>query len=196
MAEQEPDAKQEPEAEPDKQTDLDSMVSAAVAKAAAAIEEKYKSNIAGLDRKNTELTKELESEKTAHMNDKEKAEYERKKFQEDLDKRERALSEKQWDIDAADTLSAASLSVELKQLMQRPKDRESMEAWIEAFTSYEAKRDKVLRNEILIGNGGPKPKSGEPPTGIDPSDMDWNKFRSKYASHAEALDAWLKLVDH
>jgi len=174
-------------------SDLDKLVGDAVAKAAMAIEEKYKSNIAGLDRKNTELAKELESEKTAHMNDKEKAEYERTKFKEDLDKREKALADKQWDIDVADTLSAASLPVDLKRLMQRPVDGDSMQRWIENLTAYEAKREKEIRNEILLKNGGPAPRAGAAPTTATQEELDKFDFTA-FATHAEAMAAWEKLI--
>lgn len=125
-------------------------------------DKKYKAQIAGLDRKNQELSKELESEKMAHMKAEERREYEAKQREQALAEREAAI--KQRDIDFHKMRLLAKYGLDETFMNRIYGDTpEALEEDIKLLTS--SMNDKYVNPEVNKRlASGPKPAGGSGPS--------------------------------
>ena len=176
---------------------LEEMVGKAVANAVAQVEGKYKNDLAGVHKRNSELEKDLESEKEAHMSDKELAKHGREKAEADLKRRESEVAHAQLELLLTNGLAEAKLSPKLRKLMAAPTDADGLKAWIEAYTDL-VKNDSDARvNRSLIDSGGPAPKVGDEPlkpmTEKEVDSFNWSYWNAKPKVERDA--AWTKHLE-
>ena len=175
------------------QPSLDELVGTAVAKATAEIEEKYKANISGLHKRGAELEKELESEKTAHMNDKEKAEYDRERYEEDLTRREAVIKKAQSDAMITRGLADAGLPPEAREFVIAPTSDEETKAWAGKILAVMKAGIEKGVNEALLRNGGPAPRAGATITPMVDKGFDWAAWEGKPVAEKNA--AWEQYLE-
>lgn len=124
----------------------------------ADFDKKYKSQIAGLDRKNQELAKELESEKVAHMKAEERREYEAKQREQALAERESAIKQRDIDFHKMRLLAKYGLDEGFMPRIQG-ETPEALEEDIKSLKSYIT--DKFVNPEVNTRlASGPKPAGG------------------------------------
>ena len=173
----EPDPKPEPES-------VDDKIKAAVTAAIDGV----KGEIAGLNRKNTELETELESEKKAHMTDSKRLEYEREQKDTALAEREQRVTELERNNRITDGLATAGLDLSAKELMVIPSTDEDVAAWVaRQMTFINAEVEKRVAEALTTG---PKPKGSPGPTLV--KDFDSKTIGS--ATEAEAIDYLAKII--
>lgn len=158
MAEQENISEQQPETDAGQGVNKETMDSA-IKQAMADMDKKYKSMIDGLNRRNSELEKQLETEKQEHMSEKEKSEYQFKRQQQELEARERALQQAQLDMMITNGLAGAKLSTNLRKLMSTPANEESLGEWVTQFQALVKAEADARVNAALVGQKS-APQSG------------------------------------
>ena len=128
----------------------------------------YKGEIAGLNKRNSELEKELkraakdkEDLAKAHMSDKERHEFDNQKREEDMARREAVVEEQQREAMINLALSANGVDASAKELMQTPKTPEEADAWTALFQeAVKAGVEKGVNVALAKGNGAPKSGAG------------------------------------
>lgn len=138
-----------------------------IASAIAEQEKKFKSEINGLNRRNSELEKlaaerekALEAERTAHMSEKEKAQHEIEKQKEEALRYIEEGKKAKWEMMILKGLSDSKLGSEVMQLMTPPTDEESLSKWISTLNSYVKNSADARVNANLLANA-PNPKAGD-----------------------------------
>lgn len=153
MDEPKPDAGK-PDQQP-KETSLAEQLAAMKAEIQSDFDKKYKSQMDGLNRRNTELEKELESEKKAHMKAEERQEYERKQYEQNITDREAALQRQTTEFHKMRLLAKYNLDESFMPRIQGEKPEE-IEADIKSLLTFlDSKYVNPKINERLAS--GPKP---------------------------------------
>jgi len=140
---------------------VDDKIQAAI----TAAEERFKADVAGLNRRNSELEKELESEKVSHLSDKEKLEYEKQLRETDLADREAKLAEAVRVNMITNGLASNKLDISVANLMRTPATAEELQTWVTDFSVMVQTETEKRVNEALTGSA---PKSGPTPGNAKP----------------------------
>ena len=153
MAEEE---KQELELEKELES-VDSKIQTAIDE----VQKQFKSEIAGLNRKNSELEKELETERKTKMTDLERVQFEK----EAAEKRAAALEAQQEEYKVDQMimagLSAKEINVGVKSLMSRPATADELLNWINNFTtSVESEVERRVNERLKGKDPGTSEKKG------------------------------------
>jgi len=172
----------EPKVEEPKEENVDNKIKEAMDK----YSEQVKSEISGLNRRNTELEKELEAEKTAHMSDKDKLEYEKEQRDKDLAEREERLVEAERKNVITSGLAEKGLDLSVSNLMNKPTNAAELVAWLETFESL-VNPEVEKQVNIRLSAGG-KPTSGGTPTTVKPL----NSFEDAKNASEEDFKAYLE----
>lgn len=134
MDNQKPETESKPE---QSQNDVDSKITAAMAE----IEKKFKTEIAGLNRRNTELEKELETEHKSKMTETERLKFEKEAAEKRAADLEAKQQEYQTDQMIMAGLAAKDINATAKSLMVKPGTAEELVAWMTTFT-------KTIESEV------------------------------------------------
>ncbi len=164
----------------------------------ADFDKKYKSQIAGLDRKNQELAKELESEKLAHMKAEERREYEAKQREQQLEERETAIKKRDIDFHKMRLLAKYGLDENFMPRIQGDTP-EALEEDIKILKSFMT--DKYVNPEVNTRlASGPKPAGGSGTSDAGASALTMDKYtkmkldelKSYQREHPKEWQAFIK----
>lgn len=194
MADEVTDVVEQPVTEVEQPKTLD--VEAKLAEMDAKLSE-YKNSISGLDRKNTELSQALESERTAHMTDKEKAEHDREQYAENLTRREADIEKAQFEIMFTRGLADAGLPPEARDFVIAPTNDDETKVWTTKVNAIIKAGIEKGVNEALLRNGGPAPKAGATITPMTQAQVDkgfdWAAWEGKPVAEKNA--AWEQYLE-
>jgi type IV secretory pathway VirB4 component len=146
MADEVIDAKAEErgqQTEPKEVMDIDAKL--------AEIEKRFKAEISGLNRKNTELEKELDKERVAKMSETERLKHEKEAAEKraaDLEARQQEYQVEQMILAG---LAGAKINPAVKQLMQRPETDAAINDWVKTFAGIVDAEAEIRVNERLKG---------------------------------------------
>ena len=151
MADEDTGAEAEGQQHQDETPDVDSKIAAAIEEAKKSIADQFKSEIAGLNRRNTELEGELESEKKARMSEKERAEYEREQKDKEIAEREQKLAAAERASTIASGIADRKLDPDVRKLMTTPTTAEEFQTWANNYEALQASYIERQVNERLAG---------------------------------------------
>jgi len=143
MAEEE---KQELELEKELES-VDSKIQTAIDE----VQKQFKTEIAGLNRKNSELEKELETERKTKMTDLERVQFEKEAAEKKAATLEAQQEQFKVDQMIMAGLSAKEINVGVKSLMKRPGTADELVNWINTFTASVETEVERRVNERLKG---------------------------------------------
>jgi len=149
----------EVEAPEEQQPQTEPTVDEKIAAAIAAQTESFKAEINGLNRRNTELEKELENEKIAHMSEKEREKHEAEQLRIENEQLKAHAQEIQRKALITNGLASDGLDPSVMSLMREPKDESELEGWKAQLNKLIEPEVQKRVNERLAGT--PKPKGGE-----------------------------------
>lgn len=159
MADEEKVNEAEPEQEPQSNdVDVDSKIQAAIQE----VQKQFKSEISGLNRRNSELEKELESERKAKMSETERYKFEKEAAEKraaDLEARQQEYQTEQM-ITAG--LAAKEINVTVKSLMKRPETAEDLVEWVNIFNKTVESEVERRVNQRLAGKTPESSPNKEP----------------------------------
>ena len=173
----------EPEVEPKEEQPQEPTIDEKIAAAKAELEERFKSEISGLNRRNSELEKELENEKIAKMNEKEREKHEAEQLRQENERLKADAQAIQRKALITNGLASDGFDPSVMSLMREPKDETELEGW-------KAHLKKLIEPEIAKRvnerlTAAPKPKG----TSENP-DVDFKGKKGQEMSKEE-FDAYL-----
>jgi len=128
-----------------------------IASAIAEQNERVKAEMSGLNRRNSELEKELENEKIANMTDKEREKHEIAQLREENEQYKTRQADIERKALITEGLASNSIDPSAMELMREPKDSDGVQGWVSNFNARVESEVAKRVNERLAG--APVPKS-------------------------------------
>lgn len=142
------------ETEQPQELTIDEKIEAAI----AAQNERVKAEMSGLNRRNSELEKELEDAKIANMTEKEREKHEIAQLKQENEQYKTRQADIERKALITEGLASNSIDPSAMELMREPKDSDSILGWVANFNARVESEVAKRVNERLAG--APTPKSG------------------------------------
>jgi arsenate reductase-like glutaredoxin family protein len=132
----------------------------------AEIEKRFKAEISGLNRKNSELVKELDEEKKAKMTEAERLQLEKKQAEAKAAELEEKLTAFETEQMITAGLAENKIPLAVKALMKKPGTQEELTKWVKAFsTAVESEVERRVTERLTKSKA---PQSSAEPRSFKP----------------------------